>query len=217
VLKGYLYEKANLFDTFVDFLYGMRMSYSKASPMNLICKLLLNSLSGRFGLNLNYESNQFVKISSITEKDLFEMQDLLDFNNGYGLMSYSEAKNVNLSDNFAPTLVSLPVSIAIAAQARIIINKIKLEYVDHLYYSDTDSLVLDCPLREDLVSSSELGMFKFEGLISEGVFLGPKIYALRMEDGTEVSKIKGFKVPVAFEEMLTLLDKDAYLNLNHEK
>jgi len=213
VLKGYLYEKANLFDTYVDFLYDLRLQYSKDDPMNLICKLLLNGLSGRFGLKLNLEKNKFVMIEGISAKDLTEMEDLLDFGNGYGLMSHKDPKNLNLSDTFTPTLVSLPVSMAIASLARIIINKIKLEYKDNLFYSDTDSLVLDCPLREDLVSSSELGKFKFEGIIEEGIFLGPKFYALKMSDGTEVSKIKGFKLKVEFDQMKTLLVEGASLEL----
>ena len=44
VLSGYTFDKANAFDNFVKSLYKIRTSYPKSNPMNLIAKLLMNSL-----------------------------------------------------------------------------------------------------------------------------------------------------------------------------
>ena len=44
VLSGYTFDKANVFDNFVKSLYKIRTSYPKSNPMNLIAKLLMNSL-----------------------------------------------------------------------------------------------------------------------------------------------------------------------------
>jgi hypothetical protein len=32
-------------------MYNLRLQYPKSNPMNLIAKLLMNSLYGRFGMN----------------------------------------------------------------------------------------------------------------------------------------------------------------------
>lgn len=49
--------------------------------------------------------------------------------------------------------------------------------VDHLYYSDTDSAVLDHPMDEQSFVGNNLGQFKDEGAISKFQAYAPKIYA----------------------------------------
>jgi hypothetical protein len=48
----------------------------------------------------------------------------------------------------------------------------KMRYQDHIYYSDTDSIILDCPLPDHMVGN-KLGQFKLEYKVSEGIFLAP--------------------------------------------
>ena len=66
----------------------------------------------------------------------------------------------------------------------------KMKYSNNLYYSDTDSLVLDCKLPEDLVGPN-LGQFKLEYQASEGVFISPKVYALKLAPAPHHVKEKG--------------------------
>ena len=89
--------------------------------------------------------------------------------------------------------------------------------IDHIYYSDTDSLYLDHPLPKDLVDSKELGKFKLEYIFKDSIFLGPKIYAGITADNKYICKIKGFKNPIQFDDIKTLLNKDSSLNLKHIK
>lgn len=51
VIEAVLYERGQIFKDYVSNLYLMRQSYAKSDPRNLICKLLLNSLYGRFGMD----------------------------------------------------------------------------------------------------------------------------------------------------------------------
>jgi DNA polymerase type B, organellar and viral len=51
VLWGYTFDKDNVFNDYVDFLYNLRSQYPKSDPMNFIAKILLNSLYGRFGMD----------------------------------------------------------------------------------------------------------------------------------------------------------------------
>ena len=50
IKNGYFFKQENIFEKFVSNLYALRMTYQKGDPMNYTCKLILNSLYGRFGM-----------------------------------------------------------------------------------------------------------------------------------------------------------------------
>lgn len=52
ILKGYEFERGNIFSEYVLKMYNLRQEYVKGHPMNLIAKLLMNSLYGKFGMRL---------------------------------------------------------------------------------------------------------------------------------------------------------------------
>jgi hypothetical protein len=64
ILKGYLFEKQNIFKDFVNDIYKIKESYDKSHPLYLISKLILNSLYGRYGMNCNifFKNTSFYKI-----------------------------------------------------------------------------------------------------------------------------------------------------------
>jgi len=223
VLKGYIFERANIFSGYIDTMYNMRLQYPKGSAMNMIAKLLLNSLAGRFGINLNQETNRVISLSAVKDSDLLDDSTVVtDLNNGFGIIASENLRNVDLANSYAPLNVSLPVAMAITAYGRIYINRVKLAYKDNLYYSDTDSIVLDCQLDPSLISDTDLGLFKLEKYIEEGIFLGPKFYGLRIGGNrlthfTEITKIKGYKGIASFSDLKSLLNEGAILNLKHEK
>lgn len=87
----------------------------------------------------------------------------------------------------------------------------------NLYY--TDSIVIDKPLNNNLVGK-ELGKYKLEYEINEGIFLCPKVYAIKVlnekSEPIEVIKIKGVNIdkiiidnnkknPTSFDNLKTLL------------
>ena len=49
IIRGYTFEQQILFKEYVDTMYSIRTQYNKSHPMNLIAKLLMNSLYGKFG------------------------------------------------------------------------------------------------------------------------------------------------------------------------
>lgn len=69
ILEGYKFERGIIFKNYVDFLYQLRQQYDKSDPYNLIGKILLNSLYGRFGMNqvtIRYElisKREFLKFN----------------------------------------------------------------------------------------------------------------------------------------------------------
>jgi hypothetical protein len=50
ILWGYNIKANNIFKDYVKTLYALRSEYPSGHPLNLIAKLLLNSLYGRFGM-----------------------------------------------------------------------------------------------------------------------------------------------------------------------
>jgi hypothetical protein len=113
--------------------------------------------------------------------------------------------------------ISTPIAIFTTAYARMHMAKFKMDYANNLYYSDTDSLVLDCPLPDHLVGS-DLGQFKLEREVSEGVFLAPKVYGLSEYNVKVTVKNKGYiKDDITLDHLKDLLIKDSSLKLRQDK
>ncbi len=103
--------------------------------------------------------------------------------------------------------ISVHIASAITAYARIYMHKFKMEYKNSLYYSDTDSIILDKELPSHLVSEDKLGLFKLEHKIKKGIFIAPKLYYLETETGV-IKKSKGVNS--------TLLTSEDFLSLYGE-
>jgi hypothetical protein len=58
---------------------------------------------------------------------------------------------------------------------------------------------------------------KLEHLFQDATFLAPKVYGGKNPYILEITKVKGYKNPLAYSELKSLLIKDSYLKLNHEK
>lgn len=59
-----------------------------------------------------------------------------------------------------------------------------------VYYCDTDSIVSEYPLPEEVLHKTKLGAWDVEGLLLDGVFISPKVYAEITEKKTNI-KFKG--------------------------
>ena len=103
----------------------------------------------------------------------------------------------------------------VTAYARMHMSKLKIKYQDNIYYTDTDSIVLDIELPDNLISNK--WDFKMEYKIKKGIFLAPKVYALLLDDDTEVVKIKGSKIKMKISDLEPLLLKDSNLKIVQEK
>ncbi len=89
-----------------------------------------------------------------------------------------------------------------------IINQMKLVALNEglkLYYSDTDSLVVNGPMPPEYLDIAELGKLKLEHTIKEGIFVAPKIYYLKTDENQEVLKCKGYTGKLVRDQYLELL------------
>jgi len=76
----------------------------------------------------------------------------------------------------------------------------------NIYYSDTDSLVVNGPLPPEVCDSAKLGQLKLEHTFKEGIFAAPKIYYLELEDGSTVTKCKGYSGKLDKPQYIALLE-----------
>ena len=89
-----------------------------------------------------------------------------------------------------------------------------------LYYSDTDCAVLNTLLPAELVGPG-LGQMKLEHVITKGIFLAPKVYALITDQGEQIIKAKGLTKDVIQDINIAdfefLLSKDSSKILKQSK
>jgi hypothetical protein len=149
----------------------------------------LNSLYGRFGMDDNFAN------INIIHKDY-----LGDFENKFFDLIISKTEldeyilvetktSYNIEDDESSHNVSIAVAAAITAYARIHMSQFKNNPSYNLYY--TDSVYIDKPLPTDLINSKILGKMKLENILTDAIFLAPKLYCLETEDGEVIYKVKG--------------------------
>ena len=122
------------------------------------------------------------------------------------LLKESTEKTRNLN-------IAVHIASSITAYARIYMHKLKNRYKDHLYYSDTDSLIIDVPLAPELISSDQLGLLKLECKVSKGLFIAPKLYYIESENG-EIIKSKGITSSVMNSELFQQLYNNIPIKVN---
>jgi hypothetical protein len=212
ILEGYKFERGIIFKDYIEYLYNLRKQYDKNHPLNLIAKILLNSLYGRFGMseiNIKYE---IVSKEEFELINLDEILDIVEFDDKFliGLKSESIEDNSN---------ISIGVAAAITAYARIHMSQFKNNPNLKLYYTDTDSIYTDSELDPYLIDEKILGKLKLEYVVKEAIFLGPKSYCLKINNDKLITKVKGFKNTenLTFEDFKDLLVKDFYIDKNHNK
>lgn len=224
ILWGYKFKPKNIFKGYVDCFYQLRLKYPKTHPLNLVAKLLLNSLSGRFGMEDSFaeitiiKKEYFQKFEDQYSEDIYER---IDFDDHILVKHRSNKTNINtLLDNASETHnTSIVISSAITAYARIIMSQFKNNPNFNLYYTDTDSAYIDKPLPKDMISNTILGKIKLENTCVEAIFLSPKMYCLKTEDGQIIYKVKGLShdIQLTINDFNVLLYKESLLEKTQTK
>lgn len=189
-LSGYLYQNVNStpFGTFISSLFEKRKEAKKigAKSLDYMHKITMNSLYGRFGINPKSTKTEICDEQRynylIKTKDFTIAEKLND--KKYIINYWTNTEDLSDTDWSPPRISAIQLSAAITAGARIYMYP----YIsrDDCYYTDTDSVVLGNPLPEGMISSSELGKFKLEHNVKKGIFLAPKSYCIKTQDGDKV-------------------------------
>ena len=219
ILWGYTFEKGYIFKNYVDFLYNLRLNYSKSDPLNYIAKILLNSLYGRFGMDDNFTNINIIHkdyYADFENKFFEQIEDKIDLGNH--MLVFYNTESFNEEDNSTHN-VSIGIAAAITAYSRIHMSQFKNNPKINLYYTDTDSIYTDSDLDESFISNKILGKMKLEHVINKAIFLSPKVYYLETEDSKVIYKVKGLKheIELTKNDFESLLYKDAFLEKNQTK
>jgi hypothetical protein len=182
---GYLFNRVEgAFKPFVSDVFALRSKQAAAGDKlgALTTKQILNGLYGRLAIRpiapraTPAESSQESTTGGTSSK--------------HGVCIPLVATKPELASQPG---VSLPISAATTAYARIAISRYMNIPGNALIYSDTDSVVMSRPLDPALVSRGvpQLGVIKSEGLWTDLVISGTKWYTYLDHTGTAVVKAAG--------------------------
>ena len=201
-----------MFNKYVKSLYAIKSTTNDLTE-KAVSKSLLNNLLGRFGMSINKPITEIVdnnklelicctrKVNSyktITDDDYLityypDISQEICESYGFDYFKTITKYNHKLEYNKEFNDVSLTTAAAITSYAIIYMSTVKLDILSkngNMFYTDTDSLVVDIPLSDNLIGS-DLGKFKLECRVKLGYFISSKTYALQLQDDTIIIKAKG--------------------------
>jgi hypothetical protein len=191
-------DSENLFKEYVEHFYNKKLN-AKDNIEREIAKLSLNSIYGKFGQK-EIESRIRVLPSTEAAKLVknFHYSYLSEIGNGLVLIKYSARLNEKIRRMYKENedeldqrflskkrgiISAVQISSRIAALARVSINKYKNLAANSLYYTDTDSLILEHKLPSNIIGT-ELGQWKLEAELTKGIFVRSKLYMYQDLTGT---------------------------------
>jgi hypothetical protein len=85
-----------------------------------------------------------------------------------------------------------------------------------MFYTDTDSAVIEKPL-DDFLVGKHLGQMVLEKEYKEFIALASKVYGGLLSDGSSLTKVKGFKNSLSIDLLKSLLVENKSLELQQHK
>nr|QWO71460.1 DNA polymerase [Termitomyces sp. T132]QWO71465.1 DNA polymerase [Termitomyces sp. T8] len=194
-------EANELFGKFVDQLYEIKAT-STDSVERMIAKLSLNSTYGKFGQKEKEYRIKIMKTDQVSEiTDKYHYSYLSDISDGLSIIKYGprlnekyrqlykehsefdDNKSTYTKERGIPSAVQI--SAMISSYARTSINPFKNIPGNIAIASNTDSLILEHPLPNDLIGR-ELGQWKLEHTFNNGIFVRPKLYCYEDSNTNEL-------------------------------
>ena len=144
IIKGYKFKHEVIFFEYIDVLFKLRQQFNKTHPMNLIAKLLMNSLYGKFGMKPErslveiYDTSSDIDMESLkfNQDTLGEsIQDYIRLDNHFvivrqGFIAYSyDEKNAM----YHGMDVNIGIASAVTAGGRIYMSQFKNRKRFNLY------------------------------------------------------------------------------------
>ena len=227
-IKGFYYESVfNPFSNFITNHYNIRMKYKKEkSPIEIIPKIIMNSLFGKFNQKLQYQELYFMdnqknkdlitkycEINTERENKGLPLKYILDSPDNRIVkrkgIYYHEPRIYYVVDNEIieyPKFINPILALYTTSYARLElyswIEKI-LKQNKKVLYCDTDSLITNANLQ----TSNKLGEMKNEIDIHNGLIIKPKFYYLEDKNKKKtLVKTKGMHNLKTFEQFDKVLD-----------
>jgi len=197
------YDSGVLFESYVDYFVGLRKRYKREgnTTFDYLCKIMGNSLYGKFGQNGRkwVETEDYDSIEP-GQGAIQETPDSPIVQLRMRLGRIQKLETDGESENSIPMIAS-----EITAYGRIQLwQLIKQAGLENLYYVDTDSLIVNSVGYLNLqsqLSDTALGFLKLEGTADDGEFWAPKDYRFGKERKTKGIRSTAVALtPVEFEQ-----------------
>jgi len=179
VKYGYSFDKEyNVFTDFVKTLYKTKVESENQVHRN-ISKSILNNLFGRFGMSIDKPITNIINNKTLDMVDISRrVINTIPLSDDSNLTTFDRTVSKLICEEFGVNYikaletkldiyslgkdrkfnnVNIAISAAVNAYARIDMAKIKMDLLAKgykIYYTDTDSLVIDKPLDDKLVGYS---------------------------------------------------------------
>lgn len=185
----YWYKTAAIFEDFVS--YWEEVKTNSEGAKRTFSKLVQNSLYGKFGMRRERESlaayEKHIDLDLKGEPyDIYYHEELnMKF---LQHVTYSKAKYIQPH-----------IAVFVTSYARLLLldGLLQQEKAGGVAYCDTDSIAGHAEMPAEYIDDKAYGKWKLEGVIHEGIFLQPKLYAERFTDekGRERETVKGKGIP----------------------
>jgi len=190
VYKSYYYRAlCEPFSDFIATMYKLRMRFkSDKNPAELVVKILMNSLYGKFGQKFLDKENLIPNNLNAEELHKLKSFEILgDF-----------GEYLSIKENRVPTAFCIPIwAIYVTSYGRLKLYDLITK--SDAAYCDTDSIIT----KKVMPTSDKLGDLKLEMKIKEGIIVKPKFYAVRTAD-KEYIKIKGLGTKIVWKDFLNI-------------
>ncbi|MGH3571472.1 MAG: DNA polymerase [Pseudonocardiaceae bacterium] len=205
-----VYQMGEIFTEFVEYFYAQRIRYKEEGndPFQLMCKIFLNSLYGKFGqMSPEWEE--------VTDPD--ELVGLLaDIPPNRGRWDTNEGTFRRVGDHVERKVGRVEAYNAFCAIAAHVTSAARMVLLDgmlaagmnEVYYVDTDSIFCSQEGKarmSDFIDPSKLGAWKDEGDVSEFFVYGAKDYVM---DG--VPRRKGVRASATEWRLVTPLGEPSH-------
>lgn len=187
----YFKERCRPFYGYVNDLYSLRKKMKKDNdPMQIVVKLLMNSLYGKFGEKF------------IDKEEYIPMPKTAEELNRYDDFEIIQDSYIRIKKSFTfPKPHCFPIwALYTTAYARLKLYELILRY--RPLYVDTDSVIT----KKNIIDTDELGGLKKEHNIEKGIIVKPKFYAIY--DKRWIIKIKGVGRSLYYDDFWKILKGD---------
>jgi hypothetical protein len=197
-----------VFKDFVEYFETIK-NESKGAKRTL-AKLLQNSLYGKFGMKRIRSTFKNIEQLDKVKREAEKYRVHEHTKNGLNL-KFVEHLMESKAQYIQPHIAAY-----VTSYARILLLRGLLEQQrkGEVAYCDTDSIAGTASMLPEMVHDKEYGKWKLEGVVMEGIFLQPKFYAEKYEDGEIVLKAKG--IPKDEMEKLSYSDYEKWLEIIKE-
>lgn len=199
----------NPFSDYVTKLWNLRKYWKEQNnPAEVVAKLCLNSLYGRFGM----------KILDTTEIEFLEnlSKEKMRYNwkHNYKMEIVDDIVIIKkpIDKNFSPT-VNPSLSAQVTAYARHELYNLLNKNPEKTFYCDTDSLFT----TKNLDTSKDLGGLKLEYKFKDLVIVRPKFYGGTTTEDKEIVKIKGLRDIKTINQFSSVMQTKVYNNTKFMK